>query len=164
MSLTLKRNHAFRLAVVTAALTAAMSAHAWIITTIVTIDGGGVATGTVSRFSSLPQLGNTYSWGFLVNGAGDLTTATFANGGSSISLAGTGTSTSLNGTFSFSGNWAASSIVNLPVENTGTYSGTFDFNGGYATLTVAGDDVVPEPASMAALGLGVAALARRRRR
>ena len=162
-----KTSHKFalRATLVAAALAAALSANAWIIAINGTINSSGGITGTTYQFSDLTGLNNTFIYSFGVDSAGAIG-ATISNGTSLLSLvntAGTNVSHFNNNTFSYSGEWTATSIANLPIKNTGTYSGIFDYNGGNFAVQFAGAPV-PEPAPIAALSIGALALLRRRRR
>ncbi len=93
------RKSAFRTALAVAAFSAAMSAQAFIINIIGTYDTStGLATSTISEYSSLPQLNTTFGWGFGISTTATTNTfsGTFFNGSSSISMDGAGT-TSISG-------------------------------------------------------------------
>ncbi len=156
-----------RLSLAALSLGVAASANAFILNASGLCNSAGQITTTSNEFSSLPEFGTTfgYSVGFGLGNPSTFT-ASFTNGGASLNLIGTGTSSSVNNAYSFMGSWTVSSQANTSVLSTatGTYSATFDINAGYFTYGVAGANPVPEPTSFAALGLGLVAVARRRRR
>jgi hypothetical protein len=147
-----------------AALGAVGSANAYFFNVLGTCDANGTITSTTAEFSSLPEFGNNFSYFTLFFLNGDFQ-SDFTNGASVLDLVGTGGNVvNANNTYSFSGQYTVTNAVNttVPLGSTGTYSATFDLNAGFFSYSVAGGPV-PEPASMAALGLGSLALLRRRR-
>jgi len=154
------RKSVLRVSVVAAVFGAALSAHAWIINVVGTYDTNtGIINSTVMEYSSLPQLNTTFSYGVALGPSSF--GLSVVNGASSLSLTGVGTGTFNGGTTSTAGNWTGSH-VNLPIQDLGTYSGSYDGEGNFA-FTVVGQKAVPEPASMAVLGLGLVGIVRRRR-
>lgn len=161
----MKSTTLFRLALVASALGAVATAQAYIFTVVGKCDSNGVIQTTDFETSSLAEFGNTFSYGVVFYFNGDFTGG-FSNGPSSVTMSGTGGSvTTGGGSYSFSGNYTVDSAANttIPLGSPGTYSATFDLDAGNYSFSVAGQPV-PEPATMAVLGLGGAALMRRRRK
>ncbi len=155
------RKSLLRLSVVIAALGAALSAHAWVITVVGTYDTGtGFITGTDVKYSSLAALNTTFSYGVSI-GASSISLGV-ANGGSSLTLAGTGTPTFSGGTVSTAGTWTGTHVA-LPIQDFGTYSDSIDGEGNFEFTVVGQKGAVPEPATYVVLGLGMVGIMRRRR-
>lgn len=155
----------YRTTLLAAALGIAASAHAYIFDVLGTCDSSGTITSTTFTFSSLSEFGTAFSYNVAFFFNGDYT-ANFTNGASSLALSGTGGAVTFsNNTYSFSGDFNVDSATatSVPIGSTGTYSATFDLNAGFFSYSIAGAPT-PEPASIAALGLGVLVIARRRRK
>lgn len=153
--------YALRLTVVGAALGAALSANAYVLTITGDVTGNGVltATTTQSNLSGLPNF--VFTGSAPVTGSASSFTGSFLGSTNSISLQGAGFALSGGGTTSFAGTWTGTVSPALGIKNTGTYSGSYD-NLGKFSIAVVGQPV-PEPASMAILGLGALGLIRRRK-
>jgi hypothetical protein len=142
-----------------------MQAHAWV------INVGGTYTGTFLGGFSLSQtwqnstlFPGTFGHGVLftlINSTNHAGQETFSDGVRTLELNFTGTHIELNGTHALSGTWNATNIQNLAILDAGTYTFVFDGAGNWSHSVVG---AVPEPATVAALGLGGVALAARRRR
>ena len=153
----------FRSALVVSALGAVTMAHAYIFVATGACDSNGIIQSTVYEHSSLAEFGDTFTYGisFFLNG--DFQSG-FANGPASVTMSGTGGSVfNAGNSYSFAGTFTVdtAAATSIQVGSHGTYTGTFDLAAGNYSFAVAGD-AVPEPASMAVLGLGVAALVRRK--
>lgn len=160
----MKTSTAFRLACVACALSVVATAQAYIFTVVGTCDNTGTILTTDFKTSSLPEFGNTFDYTVLFFFNGDFQ-ATVDNAPASAAMSATGGSVVTGGgSYSFSGDYLVDSSANttIPLGSTGTYSATFDLDAGNYSFSLAGQPV-PEPTSMALLGLGAVALMRRRR-
>lgn len=95
----------------------------------------------------------------LYSGAGGTVTLSFTSG--PFSGSGDGSATALSGVWNYvSGTGDYANYVG----GTGTFGSTYNINDNYSSTTLSGHlDPVPEPASLAALGVGALVLIRRRR-
>ncbi|MBS1717988.1 MAG: PEP-CTERM sorting domain-containing protein [Armatimonadetes bacterium] len=165
-----------KIALIGFALAAVTSAQASIVITLsqgnYSFDGSGnYLTDEVLTLSTVSGLnaGDTlhYVCQNIVGGSG---TATFSNGTDQLIFDVTVNHAVVNGvTSSDDGNWtydAASTGVFAGMTGSGTFNQSFHANANqFAASQFVGDlEVVPEPASMIALGAGAAAVIRRRRK
>lgn len=161
-----KTSHKFalRASLVAAALAAALSANAWIVSIAGDTNASGIITTVDYKYSNLAGINTaTFSYFVSFNPGTGAAFGNFTDGASVLDVAGVGASNIANNTYSFSGVWTKTALTNLPVASTGTYTALFDLNSDRYNVSFAGAPV-PEPAPIAALSVGALALLRRRRR
>lgn len=158
------KNSTLRLAAVAAVLGAALSANAFVITVTGDYTGGisNPSLTVTSEQSNLVGLENfaVYTLQAPVTGTTSTINLDFKSASNTLLLSGQGFAVT-SGTTSFAGTWTGTYTGDATITS-GTYSGTYDKSGKFS-IAVAGEPV-PEPASMAALGIGAVALLRRRRK
>lgn len=140
-----------------------VSAQAWVINL-----GGTYTGGANPNVISLVWENSTLFPGGFSNGTSFGYTAT-TNAGSSVFTDGvrtlnfdfSGINIHAGGTQSWFGTWTATSIINLNTKSEGTYTFSFDGINQWSESVVG--QPVPEPASIALIGIGFATLLRRRR-
>lgn len=161
-------------AVALMALAVVAGAHAAVFNVVsvgtFTLDGGtGYSTDESVVFQMTPSALDTLDFDAVYVGAGAAGTMVYTGAGGTVTLAFT------SGDFSFGGSGSSISGAWSYVSGTGDYAGyasgagtwgaAYDAVGSYASTTLAGNlEPVPEPASLAVVGIGAAALLRRRRR
>jgi hypothetical protein len=135
-----------------------------------TLTTNGYTTSENVVFQNTPSALSTMSFSALYNGPGIDGTITYSGGGGNITLAitspgpfnGGGSGSSIAGSWTYTSGTGAYSGYSA---GAGTWGATYDSVGNYASTTLSGNlTPVPEPATMAVLGIGALALIRRRRR
>lgn len=166
-----------KLAIISALGALAVSGYADIFNVVsvgtFTLGSGGYTTSEEVVYQNTPSAVDILDFSGTYVGSGADGTMVYTGAGGTVTLAFDG------GDFSFGGDGSAISGSWTFVSGTGDYaiyasgSGTFgatynpdgDSESNYSSTTVSGDlEPVPEPATLAALGLGALALMRRRRK
>lgn len=153
----------WKVATVAAFFGTVVSAHAWVINL-----GGTYTGGANPSVISLVWENSTLFPGAFSNGTSFGYTATtnsgssdFTDGVRTLDFDFSGINVHAGGTQSWFGTWTATSIIDLNTKSEGTYTFSFDGINQWSESVVG--QPVPEPASLALISIGVAAVIRRRR-